>query len=378
MRIIDRYLLGQFVRVFVIAWFSLTGLFIVFDAFSNLDEFLHYSEKHGNLLGLMASYYGYRSVYFFDRTSAVLAMVAVMFTVTWIQRHNELTALLAAGISRFRVVVPVLVAACVISVGAATSRELLIPRLADELQKSPQDLLGDAARELRPCYDPETKLLLNGRSTVAATRQIHRPAFVLPASLDRYGKHLVAADAYYQAPQGGRPGGYLMKQVSDPAELLKGGSLSIGERRVIITPPDAPDWLAADECFVATGVTFEQLAAGRAWRQFSSTAALVAGLKNPSLDFGADVRVLIHARIVQPLLDMTLLFLGVPLVLGRDTRNLYLAVGLCVALVAGFMLVVLACQYLGAIYLISPALAAWLPMMIFVPAAVGLFDQLRK
>jgi len=33
---------------------------------SNLDEFMHYAEKHGSLLGLMGSFYAYRSIYFFD------------------------------------------------------------------------------------------------------------------------------------------------------------------------------------------------------------------------------------------------------------------------------------------------------------------------
>ena len=45
---------------------------------------------------------------FFDRMSGVLTLIAVMFTVTWIQRHQEMTALLAAGISRRRVLRPVL------------------------------------------------------------------------------------------------------------------------------------------------------------------------------------------------------------------------------------------------------------------------------
>ena len=34
MRIIDRYLLAQFLKVFVICFFSLTGLYIVIDGFS--------------------------------------------------------------------------------------------------------------------------------------------------------------------------------------------------------------------------------------------------------------------------------------------------------------------------------------------------------
>jgi hypothetical protein len=39
----------------------------------------------------------------------------------------------------------------------------------------------------------------------------------------------------------------------------------------------------------------------------------------------------------------------------------------------------MACQYLGSnYYLVSPALAAWLPLMIFVPWAAGTADALLE
>ena len=82
-------------------------------------------------------------------------------------------------------------------------------------------------------------------------------------------------------------------------------------------------------------------------------------------------------RLIQPLLDVTLLFLGLPLVLSRKNRNIFLAIGMSVVLVVGFMGVVLACQYCGTSYLISPVLAAWLPLMVFVPWGVFSAEPLR-
>ena len=82
LRIIDRYLLGQFVQVFFICFVSLTGLYIVFDAFAHLDEFIEFAEKNGNLLEIMGGFYAYRAIYFFDKTSGLLALVAAVFTVT--------------------------------------------------------------------------------------------------------------------------------------------------------------------------------------------------------------------------------------------------------------------------------------------------------
>jgi len=378
MRIIDRYLLRQFLQVFLICFCSLTGLYIVFDAFSNLDDFMQHAEGGGGLLTLMGQFYAFRAIFFFDRTSGVLALTAAMFTVTWIQRHNELTALAAAGIANRRVVMPVVFAAITISLSAAVVRELVIPRLSEELSRTPSDLMGKAGQELQPRYDNNTDILIRGVATVAARKQIVAPSFLLPPSLNYWGKILSAENAYYQPPQDGRPSGYLFDKVQQPAEIATLESIRLADLPVVITPRDAADWLKPDQCFVVSDVDFDQLAGGRNWRQFASTWQLILGLRNPSLDYGADVRVAIHSRMVQPFLDCTLLFLGLPLIMRRDNRNVFLAVGMCVVVVSIFMLVVFGVQHLGAIYLIDPALAAWLPLMIFIPVAVYMSEPFQQ
>lgn len=376
MRIIDRYLLRQFVQVFLICFCSLNGLYVVFDAFSNLDEFLRYTDE-GSLFEIMGKFYLYRSVFFFERISGVLTMISAMFTMTWIQRHNELTALMAAGISRSRVILPVVAAAASLSLASSALRELVIPKLGSELAKTPRDLRGEMAQELRPRYDNETDILMRGSVTYANEQRVDKPSFLLPPVLDKYGKQLIAANAYYKPASKERPAGYLLRGVTQPAGLAELPSLAQQERTVLITPRDAP-WLKPDECFVASNVSFEQLSGGRNWKQFSSTVELVRGLSNRSLDFGADVRVAIHARIVQPLLDVNLLFLGLPLVLRRDNRNVFLAIGMCGAVSTAFMVVVMGFQYLGSVYLLDPALAVWAPLMIFVPTAATMFEQIQR
>jgi lipopolysaccharide export system permease protein len=378
LRIIDRYLLRQFIKNFLICFISLTGLYIVFDAFTNLDEFLAYSEKQGNLASIMFEYYSYKSIYFFDRTSGILALIAAMFTVTWIQRYNELTALMAAGVSKGRVVLPVIVAAIVVAVLAAANREAVIPRLREGLSRNLKDLAGENAQEVRPRYDNETDILLRGKNSYAKEQRIHSPNFLLPPEMGRIGRQLVAAEAYYHKPTASRPGGYLLKGVERPKDIAKMPSFVRGNRRIIITPRDEPAWLEPNQCFVATDIDFEALTGGTGWKQFSSTPALVRGLANRSLDFGADVRVAIHARLVQPFMDVTLLFLGMPLVLGRNNRNIFASVGLCLLAVCVFMLTAIASQFLGTNVLIEPDLAAWLPLFLFVPVALGMSDPLLE
>lgn len=367
----DRYLLRQFIRTFLICYVSLAGLYVVFDAFTNLEEFIKAADKAGNLLVMMGTHYGFQSILFFDRASGVLALIAAMFTVTWIQRHNELVAMESAGVSRIRMVVPIICAVIAITALSVGSREFLIPRFRHELSRRPQDMAGNVAQALAPRYDNLTDVLIRGDSTFTDQQRIKSPDFLLPPSMEHFGQQVMAENAYYQPAQAGRPGGYLMDGVTAPEDINSKPSLTKNNLPVIITPSDAPGWLKQNQCFLVSEVPFEQLAAGRAWRQFSSTRQLIDGLWNDSLGFGADVRVAIHSRMVQPFLDTVLLFLGLPLVLSRQSRNVFIAMGLCLVVVAVFSLVVIGCQYLGTIYAIRPALAAWAPMILFVPMAVA-------
>jgi lipopolysaccharide export system permease protein len=375
--IIDRYMLRQFVQVLIICFLSLVGLYIVVDAFGHLDHFVDYADKHGNLLGILASYYGYRALGFFDRMSGILALIAVMFTVTWIQRHHEMTALLAAGVTRLRVLRPVLIAAVGVSLLGVANREIIIPRIRHQLSLDSKNLGGEAQALMQGRPDSQTGIYLNGRRMVHAEKKIIDPNFVLPREWDQFGRQITADEARFLPADAARPAGYLLVGVNSPKALLSQPSLKQDETPIVITPPDAP-WLKPDQLFVASDVAFEFLAAGSTWRDYASTAELVRHVRSPSTELGADIRVAIHGRFLQPLLDTTLIFLGLPLIVSRTNRNPFLAIGLCLGIVTIFMIVVLGCQSLGSTGWLRPTLAVWLPLMIFVPVAIGMSDSLRK
>lgn len=375
--IIDRYMLRQFLQVLLICFLSLAGLYIVIDAFNHLDHFVDYADTHGGLLTTMGEFYAYRSLAFFDWMSGFLALVAAMFTVTWIQRHHEMTALMAAGIPRLRVLRPVLIAAICVSFLAVANRELVIPETRQQLATDSKNLGGQQEAQMQSRFDSQTDVLLGGETIIFAEKKINRPNFVLPVGLDQYGRQLTAAEARYLPARDGLESGYLLSGLTAPKGLLTEHSLELNGKAVIITPKDAA-WLKPNDVFVVSGVSFEFLSAGSTWRDYASTRELIHELQSPSTDLGADVRYAIHSRFMQPFLDTTLLFLGLPLVVSRGNRNPYFAIGLCVGVVALFMVVKLGCQSLCLTGWLQPPLAAWLPLMIFAPVAVISSDSLRQ
>ncbi len=368
MTILDRYVAWLYFKLLLIAFCSLTGLFIVVDAFNNLDEFITYSKQLGSPAALLASYYGARSMWFFDRMSGVLGMIAAMFALTMMQRSNEITALMAAGISKSRIIRPLMVAAIFVASIGAVNREWGLPQVRDKLTRNAQDWMGDVKKECHPKYDPQTEILITGQHTFAKDMQIEGPQFRLPPEMIAWGKLINAERAFYQPANDEHPNGYRMIGVRQPEQLADLKNLKLEERTILFGPREAP-WLKPDECFVASEVTFEQLYVGNGWRQYLSTWELLSGLHRRTLENGADVRVTLHSRLIQPLLDVVLIFLGIPLVIARENRNIFLAAGQCLAVTFGFFVITLASQSLGANYWLNPVTAAWLPLMIFAPMA---------
>ena len=370
MQTYDRYLGRLFIKVLVVCFLSITGLYVVIDACSNADEFMDYGKRQDGMLPVLTEYYSARVPWFFDQISALLTLIAAMFAINWLKRHNEMTALMAAGIPNWRIVRPLVWAAVIVSLLAAANREFVIPQVRDKLTRNAQDWLGEQARTVEPVLDNQSGVLISGRYTYANEQRIERATFRLHQPLGDFGRKLEASNAYYQPATAVHPGGYLLRQV-DPQQIEGVGTARLRGEPVIFSPLDTA-WLEPDACFVVSAVTFDQLSGGSQWRQLASTVELIKGTRNPSLSFGSDARVTIHSRIVKPMLDMSLFLIGLPLVLSQKNRNIFVAAGWCLLLVVGFVMVLMICHAMGSSgYLLSPVTAAWVPLLLFAPLATA-------
>tara|TARA_Y100001934_G_scaffold235663_1_gene286594 strand:- start:87 stop:1220 length:1134 start_codon:yes stop_codon:yes gene_type:complete len=370
MAIIDRYLLKNFLGVFAVFFVSFFGLFVVGDTVNNFSEILRYAESNGGLLRAISRYYGIRSLVFFDWMNPLLILVATMFTIATFRRHNEMTALMAAGIRNARMIRPLLLMSLMLVVLAVVNRECVLPAFRQDLTANLQDMRQHKMDTIVPVYDNQTDILLSGTGIVVGDKRILEPTFFLPRTLDAYGVQLLGDEATFQLATKDHPQGYLISKVRKPEDLASRSSLKINGIPIIYTPDDTM-WLNADQCFVVSSVEPRLLVVGGNWQQFSSTRELMGALENPSVKHNPGVEVELHSRFVQPILDMNLLLLGLPLVLTRQSRSLFFSVGLCVLLIVLFMSVNMLCHSLGSSSLLSPPFSAWLPLMLFVPMAVA-------
>ncbi|MBM3964260.1 MAG: LptF/LptG family permease [Planctomycetes bacterium] len=366
---IDRYLLILYVRVFLICFVTLSGLLIIAQVFTNLDEFIQYGRNRGNFFLALAEYYSPYLLSIYDRTCGLLTLLSTMFVIAWLYRTNELTALLAAGISKARIVRPVIVMSVIAILGAACSRELLIPKWSATLSKNPQDLQGtERLVPMRPTEDVDMGILIAGRNLITNTQSIQNPIFKFYSPASNVTSQLSGTVAMYLPADKTHGQGFRIDGVSINTALTGKPSVRQDGIDYLLLPADTP-WLTEDQCFVPSKVEYDMLRGGTA-RQFASTSDLIWRLKNQSDYYGEDLKLMVHSRFLQPLLDFTQLLLGLPLILSTRNRNVVQLIVACVATFGLFFAVSMALGSLGTSgTLITPAIAAWAPLLIFGPIA---------
>src|SRR5207253_653629 len=181
-KLLDRLLVYNYLKAYFICLVSLLSLYIVVDAFTNMDDF---AQQHTTLLGVvghMAKYYGVQVTVIFDRLCEVIVLLAAMFTVAWVQRNNELVPLLSAGVSTHRVVRPVLFSACLMLGLSVVNQELVIPRLGGAVLFGRDDPTGSREVLVNGCYEPNG-VLITGRLAARKELLVREFGFTIPADI---------------------------------------------------------------------------------------------------------------------------------------------------------------------------------------------------
>lgn len=383
-RILDRQRYWSFFKAYMISFVSLVGLYVVIDAFTNLDEFLKITSGTGELFRHMGRYYLVRVSFFYDRLCGVITMMAAIFTITWMQKNNELLAMLAAGISAKRVILPVILSAIMVSGLAVLNQELILPKISDELQRNPDDN-GKIPVTAGSRYDIN-EIQLMGRRGYRSHKVIDHFSALLPVS--RFGAliSLEAVQARYigeDDPTSPLKGGWLLWNASlSPAGTKPDGKLltEVPPEMVSKLPkhygdgPPPPHTMM----FLRTDITFTNITRKPDWYQFATTPDIVrAYADQKSRSERTKLAVYLHGRIVRPLSSLVLLLLSLPLVLGGEGRNMFINLGLSLGTSALFYGISFMVNYLGGNEVLSPELAAWVPIIAFGSLAAARWDNIR-
>jgi lipopolysaccharide export system permease protein len=188
---------------------------------------------------------------------------------------------------------------------------------------------------------------------------------VIPENIAGNLIHLHAEEGWYVPGDGPRRGGWLLVRTK-PAALPDWNQ------------PDILEMIDEGKYFLYTKeVDFELLTRSRTWFTYAATPRLYEELSRPDSTRLAAMAVLFHTRLTRPILGMLLVLCGLSIILRDQNSNVFLSAGLCLVLCGLFFAAQFVCKSLGDNEYLSPALAAWMPVLFFGPLSVALIDAIH-
>ncbi len=145
--ILDRYIIGNFLKIVGVSLLCTTALYLIVDFFDRIDSLL----KAGVPFGTAIRYFLYKLPLLMSRVFGFAVLFSTLFSIGMLSRSQEITAMRAAGLSVYRISLPLFVSALVVSALNFVWNEALVPAFTRESQyifkvevkkKEPKSLLG--------------------------------------------------------------------------------------------------------------------------------------------------------------------------------------------------------------------------------------------
>lgn len=333
----------------------ISGIYIIVDLLQKLGEFM---EMGGDAFGTGIRYYTYLFPVIVFQFFPAITLVAVGLVLVRLSKNREILAMQVAGISLYRILLPIFVVTVFMSFVSFGDQEWLIPKFAEKLETLRQNAFSD---------NIQRNLLLDDRENNALVRiwkynnktQKMQSVFVLARYENKKKKYTISADEGRWLGNNTWLFTKVVKHVYD-------------ERGKWIAPIQQIDSMEFE-----SAVTPEALGKVKLDPSLLNFEQLKELCKNEPDN--PRNRVLFHSRIAYTLTHFVLLLLGIPLVVGfeRLSRNLFLRVGLCVLICGIFYALSFVCSNLGNTGMIHPVLAAWLPIVIFGFVGLLFFDMMQ-
>jgi len=353
-RILDKYLLREFLLPVVYCFDAFVMLFIAQDLLGRLGEFIQYHARVSQVVG-------YYLIILPETLVLMLPMallLGLLFCLSNLGKNNELIAFRASGISYLRLAAPFLIVGAVATVFAFVVNEAFVPTGKARVETFKSELHGRGSRTV--LYD---FFFTNSD----ANRAWHIRRFnTLTRLLDR-------VDIYQSKPDGTAQ----FDLYAQSATWTNGQWHFHGAKVYDHTQPQDQFVYVAETNFPAFSESPNRLALeGREPEQLR-TRELRQQIAHTTFKLAA-YKVELQRRYAFPWTCLIVIWLGFPLgVRGSRRGGAMLGVGTALVLVVAFFLMMNIALALGKSEHIPAAMAAWLPNAIFAGVGAVLFWRNR-
>jgi len=124
MRLLDKYILREYIKIFVIILFSFSILFLVVDISDRLPRLL----RQGAEMKDISMYFLLRIPYLALLTSPVMVLLSGLFLMNTLSKYSESVAIRGAGISILRMVSPLIWLGLIFSIAIMLIGDFVLPK----------------------------------------------------------------------------------------------------------------------------------------------------------------------------------------------------------------------------------------------------------
>jgi len=374
---LDRYVAKNFIIGYVIAFCVLMGLRVITDLFVNLDEFTEHADiETKTVIKHIFMFYGLNCTLYFRDFAGMITAVAAAFSFGRMVRSNELVAVMASGISLKRIIAPIVFLALLLTGLQVIDQELVIPPLADKLVRSHDDRPGQELYDVKFIGDGNGSLINSQRFEVE-TSTMHNPIILLRRRTSRSNiwevtGRIDAERAVYNSQEGRWD---LHTRDPNTGEQFAYGVLheyEMGSRKEPRPIASYPSDLTAKDIPVRRKSEHKTLLSSK---QLSELAAQKTTIRDI-----AQLSSQMHFRITDPIINMVMLMVSLPILVCRDPKSMKSAVMISFGVTGACFITTFVCKILATEVVfdkVMPELWAWLPVFIFLPIAFIELDSMK-
>ncbi len=124
MTLLNRYILAQFIRTFLIVAAAFLAIYILIDFFEKVDKFM----DTGKSMGLVFKFFLLSIPFIIDMLGPILILLSGIISLGLLSHNNELTAMMAGGIHMRTIINPILIGAIIFTMLFLAMAQWLLPR----------------------------------------------------------------------------------------------------------------------------------------------------------------------------------------------------------------------------------------------------------
>jgi len=367
MKLLDRYVAKHFLVGYLISFGVLIGLCLTLDLFVNFDEFM----ENTDILSSILSYYGPHIALWFRYLSGMILVIAAVFSLARMTKNNELIAVMASGVSLKRVLAPILLLSLLLTGLLVVDEECVIPRLAGQLTIGRDEISGSKRYSNWFMNDSFGNLISCGQFD--QTEQALLEPFIIARTQDPQTKRWTVTSQIQgrRAVYDSAKKGWILedgRQMNVIAEQIEADSL----------PPVQPvDFLPSD--LTPSQIPLRRQEGYKSLLSLPQIEALIVSASTRTSDM-AELILQKHSRIVDPIMNLIMLMVALPVLICRDPRNMKSAILTSFVTTLGCFVVLFLCK-LFATELIGnrtyTELWVWTPIFIFLPVAFLQIDSMK-